>query len=181
MVQSSANASLSLGFLTIVQEGNSYLGGYLVTNFWGRPLEFRLSSAVQPSRIHQILYGGTLEAYICGELIGKTLVEKGSSQPQLVVADRSIVLNMRPHVAMPVIWLPLGNDQAGESDQARCVRPASEKQLAIYCSPTNEADAPVILDLLGRVEGAMDLAEPFQRIREAMGEARKMGVMSRAS
>src|SRR5437588_8117327 len=42
--------AMNLGFLTIVQENGSYQGGYLVTNLWGRPLEFRLSSAVQPNR-----------------------------------------------------------------------------------------------------------------------------------
>src|SRR5262249_11542133 len=30
----------TLGFLTVLQEASGYLGGYLVTNLWGRPLEF---------------------------------------------------------------------------------------------------------------------------------------------
>ena len=46
----SASTPLKLGFLTVLEEPSSYLGGYLVTNAWGRPLEFRLSTAVQPSR-----------------------------------------------------------------------------------------------------------------------------------
>ena len=37
----------NLGFLTILQDPAGTLGGYLVTNLWGRPLEFRLTSAVQ--------------------------------------------------------------------------------------------------------------------------------------
>src|SRR5438874_9502528 len=69
-------AASALGFLTIVQEQNGYLGGYLVTNLWGRPLEFRLSTAVQPNRVQQILYGPALQPYLCADLIGKTLVEK---------------------------------------------------------------------------------------------------------
>src|SRR5262245_11160690 len=36
-------ATLNLGFLTVLHEASGYLGGYLVTNQWGRPLEFRLS------------------------------------------------------------------------------------------------------------------------------------------
>src|SRR5579885_2826624 len=77
----------SVGFLTILQEANGYVGGYLVTNVWGRPLEFRLSSAVQPNRVQQILYGGTLQTYVCGELIGKALVDKAAVAVQLVVTD----------------------------------------------------------------------------------------------
>jgi hypothetical protein len=34
-------------------------------------------------------------------------------------------------------------------------------------------------ELLGRLDSTFDLAEPFQRIREAVGEARKLGVANR--
>jgi hypothetical protein len=64
---------LTLGFLTVVTDGASHFGGYLVTNAWGRPLEFRLSSAVQFNRVQQILYGPTLGIYLSADLIGKTL------------------------------------------------------------------------------------------------------------
>ena len=40
-----------------------------MTNLWGRPLEFRLSTAVQPNRVQQILYAATLAEYVCGELV----------------------------------------------------------------------------------------------------------------
>src|SRR5215475_12294428 len=81
-------ASTQLGFLTVLHEASGYLGGYLVTNVWGRPLEFRLSTAVQPNKVQQILYGSTLEPYIHADLIGKTLVEKTSILVQLVLTDR---------------------------------------------------------------------------------------------
>src|SRR5262245_2979446 len=38
----------NLGFLTILRESSGHLGGYLVTNQWGRPLEFRLSTTLPP-------------------------------------------------------------------------------------------------------------------------------------
>ena len=41
----------TLGFLTIQQEPAGWAGYYLVTNAWGRPLEFRMSSAVQPNTL----------------------------------------------------------------------------------------------------------------------------------
>jgi hypothetical protein len=42
-------------------------------------------------------------------------------------------------------------------------------------------DEGLVRAMLDRVDAALDLAEPFARIREAMGEARKMGVTSRAA
>ena len=68
MTKTTATATPNLGFLTVLHEPSGYLGGYLVTNVWGRPLEFRVSTAVQPNRVQRILYGGTLQPYICAEL-----------------------------------------------------------------------------------------------------------------
>src|SRR5208283_5475582 len=97
------NAALNLGFLTVVHEASGYLGGYLVTNHWGRPLEFRLSSPVQPNRVQQILYGGTLQPYICAEVIGKTLVEKAGITVNLIITDREPVLDLRLRLQLPEI------------------------------------------------------------------------------
>src|SRR5437016_461617 len=97
-----ASAPPQLGFLTVLHEANGYVGGFLATNSWGRPLEFRLSSAVQPNRVQQALYGGTLEPYVCGELIGKALVDKAGVAVQLVVTDREAVLELRRRLDAPV-------------------------------------------------------------------------------
>src|SRR5437667_439716 len=100
-----ATSTWNLGFMTILQDQAGFLGGYLVTNQWGRPLEFRLSTAVQPNRVQQILYGETLLPYICGELIGKTLFEKTTEQPQMIVTDKEAALELRRHLAIPVAYL----------------------------------------------------------------------------
>ena len=42
-------------------------------------------------------------------------------------------------------------------------------------------DRATVTSLLDRVDTAVELSEPFARIREAISEARKMGVTSRAA
>jgi hypothetical protein len=172
--------TLHLGFLTVFAEGPGLLGGYLVTNSWGRPLEFRLSSAVQPNRVQQILYGHTLAEYVCADLIGKTLVEKTATPAHLLVTDSPNVLPVRTRLGVPVVAVV---------PDGPC--PASDRLLVTFTHP--RASAPLALDsawavdedqvraILDRVDAALDLAEPFGRIREAMGEARKLGVTSRAA
>ena len=150
----------NLGFLTITHEPGGYLGGYLVTNAWGRPLEFRLSTAVQPNRVQQILYGGTLEPYICADLIGKTLVEKTGGSPGLILTDCLAALDLRQRLEVPVAWLAPPDDPRGP----------------VVCHARFPQDEPVVREVLAKLEGLVDPAEPFARIREAMGEARKMGV-----
>ncbi len=162
---SSAPTTLHLGFLTILQENPGYLGGYLVTNAWGRPLEFRLSSAVQPNRAQQILYGATLQAYLCADLIGKTLLEKTTTAADCIFTDRPAALDLRRHVNMPVASLSDPHDG----------------QAPVICHPRFGDDLPRVRELLDRLDDGFDLAEPFARIREAIAEARKMGAASRAA
>jgi hypothetical protein len=170
-----ATSALNLGFLTVVHDATGYVGGYLVTNQWGRPVEFRLSTAVQPNRVQQILYGETLEPYLCAEVIGKTLLEKTGAPVQLLVTDHRPVLDLRLRVDTPVLWLA----EASANNEPGCFRSATEGKPALCRHPSISADAATILGLLQRMETPFDLAEPFDRIREAIGEARKMGVANR--
>jgi hypothetical protein len=164
---------VNLGFLTVLNEPSGYLGGYLVTNTWGRPLEFRLTSAVQPNRVQQILYGGTLQPYVCADLIGKTLVEKAGLAVQLIVTDREAVLDLRQKVDAPVVWLA-PPDETRTSPEA-AVAPAANGRGPLFCHPRFATDVSAARDLLARLDSTFDLAEPFARIREAVAEARKLG------
>jgi hypothetical protein len=173
-----APGTLNLGFLTVLQESSGQLGGYLVTNVWGRPLEFRLSTAVQPNRVQQILYGRTMDAYICADLIGKTLVEKTGTAAQLIITDREAVLDLRLHLPAPVIWQAAGNEPGflALQQQGGEVRPAQKERGPLLCHPRFLDDVPIVRSMLDRMDESLDLAEPFARIREAIGEARKLGV-----
>jgi hypothetical protein len=169
LTASSSTSPLNLGFLTVLHEPGGYVGGYLVTNPWGRPLEFRLSTAVQPNRVQQILYAGTLEPYVCAELIGKTLVDKTGVPIRLLVTDTAAVLDLRLRLDVPVAWVAPGEPAAAP--------PAAHLVWdRVHCHARFPEDAQAIGEALDRVAGLLDLAEPFVRIREAVGEARKMGV-----
>lgn len=158
-------SAITLGFLSLSQDASGVSGGYLLTNAWGRPLEFRLSSSVQPTKVQQILYGPTLADYLQCELIGKTLVEKSSTLPALIVTDSVVALGLAARVNVPVVAIT----------EEGLNHPRSSRPLAV--SGDTEATHRV-LDLIDPV---VDLAEPFARIREAAAEARKLGGSSRAA
>jgi hypothetical protein len=164
-----------------MQEAGGHVGGYLVTNGWGRPVEFRLSTAVQPNRVQQILYGRTLQSYICAELIGKTLFDKTSAPVQLVVTDREPVLDLRQRIDVPVLWLAGREDPLATwmVEQGAEVRPAQQERGPLLRHVRFPGDGTPLRTLLNRLDGTVDLAEPFGRIREAIAEARKMGATSR--
>ncbi len=167
----------TLGFLTVLQEPSGYLGGYLVTNIWGRPLEFRLTSAVQPNKVQQILYGDSLLPYIHADLLGKTLVDKAGIAVHLILTDREAVLELRLKVDVPVVYLaPIEEPGSSTAKAAQIVSAAKAERGPVLCHPQFPGDVLAACELVNRVESAVDLAEPFVRIREAIAEARKMGV-----
>ena len=133
---------------------------------------------MQPNRVHQILYAGTLQSYVCGELIGKTLVEKTATAVQLVLTDYESALDARHKLSMPVAWLANKEDSQAA---ANLVRPATKGQGAIYCHSRFPGDAAVIQELLERLDPTFDVREPFSRIREAAGEARKLSAIKSAA
>ncbi len=172
-------ANVALGFLTVIQEPTGWVGGYLVTNAWGRPLEFRLTSAVQPNRVQTVLYGPTLNEYLHVDVIGKALVEKTSIRPDLIVTDCLAVLGLRSRIDIPVIALPGSAGVPPASDSIALTHAISKSPLLL--SARFASDEAMIVERLDGVDPAVDLAEPFDRIREAVAEARKMGVANRAA
>jgi hypothetical protein len=163
---------LTLGFLTALTDATGTVGGYLVTNAWGRPLEFRLTSAVQPNKVQQILYGHSLAEYIHADLIGRTLVEKTSATPTLLLTDSPELLPVRTRVDIPIVSVvPIPG--------------ASELTVprggVVYLPEAFSADRASIEARLAALDPAVDPAEPFARVREALGEARKPGALHRAA
>ena len=161
----------NLGFLSVCQDHGGFVGGYLVTNAWGRPLEFRISSAVQPNKVQQILYGDTLHGYLCGEVIGKTLLDKTATAVQCVLVNNPLTLDLRLRVEAPVgLWHCLV-----DPDQPM---PGLMVQSRLYCHSRFPEDVEALRTLIDKL-GQFDFGEPFTRIREAMNEARKLGVTMR--
>ncbi len=168
----------TIGFLSVQQEPAGWAGYYLVTNAWGRPLEFRLSSAVQPNRVQTALYGPTLLDYLHGDVIGKALVEKTSLKPDLIVTDSPTVLALRTRVEVPVV--ALRPDAAVLPPETRTLT-HPRASVALLIPAAFAGDEPALVAKLDAVDPAVDLAEPFARIREAVTETRKQGVSGRVA
>jgi hypothetical protein len=138
---------------------------------------------VQPNRVQHILYGATLHEYLCAELIGKTLVDRSSTPVQMLFTDSPGVLPIRSRLEIPVLAVVPQDDPALvflPSERMARFEDARSSAPLLY-DPRHAADLERIRFLLERIDPGLDVSEPFSRIREAMGEARKMGATSRAA
>ena len=69
-----------LGYLQF-DNGASYRGAILVTDDWGKPLEFRCTPPVKPTAVQRTLYGSTLTPHLLVALIAKPLMDALNEEP----------------------------------------------------------------------------------------------------
>ena len=77
--------SLRLAYFVAMKEGASYLGGLLLTDTSGIPIDFRYTEPITPTRLQGVLYGKALEPHLKEEVIQKTLLKELKSSPDLFI------------------------------------------------------------------------------------------------
>ena len=176
-----------LGFLTAVEDAErGYVGGLLITNRFGRPLEFQCTSPVKPNRTQQILYGPTLKPYVLGELIGRTLLEKVGVKPHLILVESLDLLTLRCATAIPVASLTTimnkSDSQPGASEKPKSSGEAAEDLTnslrlgneSVVFDASHMHDRTEITKYAKLVPADADLREPFERVREALVETLRL-------
>lgn len=158
---------LSFGFLTAVESAvHGVFGGYLLVDPLGRPLEFHCTAPVKVSRAQQILYGPTLAGDLQGRQIGSALLAEGRCRPAVVLTDSEAMLHVRPHTPLPVALVrPTGG--SGPAAAGDLVFQGS-----LVTPPAKDESVASRLEVLA---AAVDLCEPFERIRAAIEEAQRHG------
>ena len=168
----------AIGFLSVKRnKDHGYLGGFLVLNLHARPLEFHCTMPVKPTRAQEMLYGPTIDDFICGEQIAKALITKAKLEPSLILTDSEAALAVC--VVRPTNMLFLDCPRPSEPEACELVLPKSRSELCEVLVGEHRllrlADSKIaekdIIDLLGRLSSSFDLSEPFQRITEALMEA----------
>lgn len=169
-----------LAFLTVVEdEDGSCFGGLLAVNLSGRPLEFHCTAPVRANRAQQILFGSTLPAFVYGEQISQALLLGMESVPAAICTDKAPVLAVQSQVAEPVVLVErtggledvaLARDTAGE------VTAGLSWEMGAYrlsIDQGRQQQRAAIEQLVELFVETVDLDEPFDRIREAIQEARR--------
>ncbi len=179
-----------VGFLTVLERPEvGCIGGYLILNSAGRPLEFHCTSPVRPNRAQEILYGPTLRPFLFGEQIGHTLVTKSPLEPLFICTDVGDVLSLRDLVTFPVVLIVEEDGEAGPkvSESARDwkrIDGAHERtrdsthrhrlgKREIILARGHEDETKLLDQHWATMAENLDLLEPFARIREAIEETQR--------
>lgn len=163
-------ATPAFGFLTVVDQADfGLVGGYLVLNAGGRPLEFHCTAPVKPNRAQEILYGPTLKPYLYGEQIGPALLARAKTPPLVVFTDEPAALSVRETCDAPVLLV----DEKRDQQNVESLHAFSLGVQRVALENRFSSDEQHLLDVWKLHGQALDLLEPFARIREALEEAQK--------
>ncbi|HMO84776.1 MAG TPA: hypothetical protein PKC18_07645 [Lacipirellulaceae bacterium] len=157
----------AFGFLTTLETAeHGTFGGYLVLSPLGRPLEFRCSTPVVPSRAQQILFGPTLRPYLLADVIGQTLLAEATLPVAVVLTDQVEMLPLAALRTQPIVCV-----QATDGMQRTEV---NELRVGGYRLTLGTAAAISVEDVRETLEllsSNVDLCEPFGRVVAALTEA----------
>jgi hypothetical protein len=189
MQTNDGKSNLAIGFFTVIDcPEQGLFGGYLVLNQLSRPLEFHCTTPIKPTRAQQILYGPTLKPYLYGEQIGRVLAASAKTRPAAVFTDREPALALREFVDVPVVLVPEPENrplEGGATDsiyRIDAAHPSPSRLTEFPLGPHRlmipswaTADREAVGAALGGIADTFDFREPFERIREAIEEARRGG------
>jgi hypothetical protein len=171
--------SMRLAYFVTMKEGASYLGGLLLTDTSGIPLDFRYTEPITPTKLQSVLYGKALEPHLKEEVIQKTLLKELKSTPDLFLLPATeLAGGWSGEAKYPVLAV----QKTQESPLARVgeVFRASAREVLIQVA---DGAAPLRvlfaqgMDTAGQDQAAtkvleaayhMDLTEPLERVTTAL-------------
>lgn len=153
----------TLGYLICPQTADKgFAGALLVTDERTRPLHFAFVSPVRPTGMQRLLYGATLNGHIKIDVIGAKLLTSGLSiVPSVLFVDSDDLIEIRRLVKWPVASLTQGGQDPSSLSMLR------------YNTGSNEGDGPHVGRIVANLEQAVNLLDPFARLRDALKEALK--------
>jgi hypothetical protein len=164
-----------LGMLNL-EKGNAYRGGILVTDGWGKPIEFRCTAPVRPNTVQRTLYGQTLLPHIAVALIGVPLLRSIQEHPEFIIIQDSVFFDIRLHFEKPVVKLWRQGEQvrlqeSTDQETAGVVLPCGTGRFQPIVSETHwqfRGDFDLCGNQLKEMFGRWDLIEPFDRLTRAL-------------
>ena len=162
----------SLGYFTYVDLPLlGTVGGLLVVDLRARPIEFHCSSPVLPTRTQEILYGQTLRQTVICDQIGQSLITQVKQQPQLLVTDELLALELQDQIQTPMVAFVDSHDEVDWNHSS--VRELQFGTCRAHIANDTRFNPNQIESIWNARVGNWDGLEPLERIREAISEAHR--------
>lgn len=174
-----AAGKISVGYvLSLAVADNVFMGGAMVTDAAGLPLEFRYTEPVRATKLQRVLYGDVLEKYIHGDVVTANLIGRLEQKPDVfLVTDPNLLPTLqnagkKAAVLLPARVPPLkeygAEQESGEGEfllQLSDNGSPARVRLAPGVDAARRAEVARALVEIGRT---MDPLEPLARVETAV-------------
>jgi len=159
---------LRFGYVVIVEgPDNGYRGGYLCTDHHGVPIDFWHTTAVKPTRIQELLYGAALKPQLFGKHIAASLLGRADASPTLLLVDDEATFEgLQDEQQVLVRVQACTGGTIAEQDEHSAHVQVGPHDVLLSWRPRDHQTVEQLLPSLR----AVDLLEPFERIRTALRE-----------
>jgi hypothetical protein len=172
----------SVGYLlSLTVAENVFMGGAMVTDAYGLPLEFRYTEPVRATKLQRVLYGDVLETYIHTDVILANLLERMEQKPPLYLVSDSAFLSALDRRGRTVVWLaetrgaPLKEHGAIQEIsptefllQLESASGPARVRIATGGTTEGGPDRTAIAALIAEAAKSMDVLEPLRRVEAAV-------------
>jgi hypothetical protein len=170
---------LRLAYFVAIKEGASYLGGLLMTNSMGIPLDFRYTEPITPTKLQSVLYGKALEPHLRGEVIQKALLKDIKAPPDLMFVRVSDVLeDYAADAKFPIMAVQLSHEPhlpaPGETSRISArellvqISDGASPLRVVFAQGLPQPEQDAAMSKLVQAGNQMDLTEPMDRTLEAL-------------
>ena len=173
-------ADAKIGYIDIHGDPRAgYIGGVLVTDRVGVPVEFRHTELVNPGRVQKVLYGRSLERFLKCESLAKCLLTDLENKPDLLVVPDAEYYMLTRIFNFPFVQISKAAKEPmqkhGESvdisENEALIQIASVREpLRIKVDRKNAPSMSSLKVLLLELGRTMDLIEPMSRVQAALKE-----------
>ena len=164
------------GFLVVQSdESGTYVGGLMVTDTSGLPVDFRFTDPVTPTRLQRALYGGVLDRYLRSEVVLRTLIGALDQPPTVLLVDDAALLD-EPIDLCPLAFV--GSSQAdalgpvgarsGQGSDTFLLQAADAGPPLRVTLPAGSVHEALVVETLIALAGRMEVLEPIERVRDAL-------------
>ena len=167
-----------IGYIDIYRSGrDEYMGGVLITDRLGIPVEFRHTESVSPTKVQQVLYGRALEKFIKTETLAKCLLGDLENKPDLLVVPDADYYPLTRMFNFPFVQIAKAGREPMEKHGDYVEVSESEihlqvlslrEPLRVRVDRKNAPTLPSVRTVLVDVGRTMDVIEPLTRVQEAL-------------
>jgi hypothetical protein len=174
-----------IGFFYHLRLNDRHMGGILVTDRIGIPLEFKYTEPVTATRLHKILYGRTLERYLHETVIRDRLGKELQTDPEFFLTPYEDREYLGMLAGREMFAVQLHKFTPGEShgsfmrlrEREAIVEIEDGPSLRLAFSTPDERLQQSMAARLQEIGRTMDVLEPLERVASALaalcGDGRK--------